>query len=397
MGDEPTVRIEDLLRTSGPLPRLTLRRRLFDLAFALALLLPAFSYIAEDPGGAYLLPRALLVLSTVAACLLLALRRRFPLAVLWGVAVLTIPIVGDLPRVTYYGCVIAAYSAAAYSPYRVPALGSVGLLGLMCWQVTRLGMPTIPQQYVGTMFLALVVLAGIALRMWRSRAEESHAKLLAAEREQAGALRQAVESERARIARELHDVVTHNVSVMVIQAGAARRTMALDPAQAEQALHAVEGAGRTAMAELRHVMGLLAASTDGDTDLAPQPGLDQVRALVDRVRDTGMPVELTVTGTPRPVPAGEALAAYRVVQEALTNAVKHAGGASATVVVTYGEDELRVEVTDTGGRRTTAGGSGRGLLGLRERLAVYGGTLRTGPLLTGDGYRVNAIIPLGTP
>jgi signal transduction histidine kinase len=213
-------------------------------------------------------------------------------------------------------------------------------------------------------------------------------------------LGRATEQERARIARELHDVVTHNVSMMVIQAGAARKVVDTTPDQAREALLAIEAGGRAAMTELRHVMGLLTMDSDGPdpagtTDLMPQPGLDGLPTLIARVRHTGIPVELTTSGRPRPVPPGVELAAYRVVQEALTNTVKHAAGATATVLVEYGADQLRVEVTDTGGAsHSPAGtGNGRGLIGLRERLAVYGGTLRTGPRLRG-GYRVDARIPL---
>ncbi|GJF34746.1 hypothetical protein KNE206_74460 [Kitasatospora sp. NE20-6] len=162
------------------------------------------------------------------------------------------------------------------------------------------------------------------------------------------------------------------------------------------------------MTELRHVMGLLTMTdeeegTDEGADLAhtaavpaPQPGLDQLEKLVGRVRDTGLPVDLTVTGPPRPLPPGVELAAYRVVQEALTDTVKHASGATAAVTVEYGPERLRVEVTDTGGHPGAGAGSGRGLIGLRERLAVYGGILDTGRRLTG-GYRVEALIPLEAP
>jgi signal transduction histidine kinase len=208
-----------------------------------------------------------------------------------------------------------------------------------------------------------------------------------------------MEEERSRIARELHDVITHSVSVMMVQAGAARKVMTMAPERAQQALLAVESGGRAAMTELRHVMGLL--TIDGDdgrrpaaVDLAPPPGLGDVAALAARVRDTGVPVEVRVTGSPAPLPAGVDLAAYRVVQEALTNTVKHAAGAHVEVAVDHGPGVLRIEVADTGGVPTAAArsGSGRGLIGLRERLAVYGGTLDAGRLATG-GYRVRATIP----
>lgn len=162
------------------------------------------------------------------------------------------------------------------------------------------------------------------------------------------------------------------------------------------------------MTELRHVMGLLTMADEGEgtdegtdpadaaAEPAPQPGLAQLETLVGRVRDTGLHVDLTVTGPSRPLPPGPELAAYRVVQEALTNTVKHATGAAAGATVEYGPERLRVEVTDSGGHPGAATGSGRGLIGLRERLAVYGGTLNTGRRLTG-GYRVEALIPLETP
>ncbi|MEV0270466.1 histidine kinase [Hamadaea sp. NPDC050747] len=430
--DELTERIKSALRPSGPVWRMTLRNQLFDIALALLCAFGGLDYVFDKAGDETIVPLpgpdgpvfvhrdgpnlGGLIFVTLLACVLISQRRRFPLAVLWAVGALTIPVIDDIPRVCYYGCVIAAYAAAAYSRYRLPTLVSVGVLALLTWRSTSNGMPSVPDQYVGIVVLAMLVLAGLALRLWRAQNTENARKLAAADEERATALRRAVESERSRIARELHDVVTHNVSVMVIQAGAARRTLDISPEQSRQALLAVEGAGRTAMAELRHVMGLLAPASgmpssgpssslparafgpgEEAPDLAPQPGLDQLETLVGRVRDTGMPVALSVTGTPRAVASGEALAAYRVVQEALTNAVKHASGGAATVSVHYGEEELGIEVTDTGGRSTGDGGSGRGLLGLRERLAVYGGTLRTGPLITGDGWRVTAVIPLGTP
>ncbi|MDD1056840.1 hypothetical protein NMG29_01075 [Streptomyces cocklensis] len=187
---------------------------------------------------------------------------------------------------------------------------------------------------------------------------------------------------------------------MTVQAGAARTVLATEPELAREALLAVESAGRAAMAELRHVMGLLAMTSDPadaeSAELAPQPGLGQVGVLAERVRGTGIPVELAVTGAPVPLPAGVDLAAYRVAQEALTNTVKHASGASVTISVDYLPGEVRIEVADTGGTPSpTAGsGNGRGLMGLRERLAVYGGTLDAGRRITG-GYRVRAVIPVG--
>jgi signal transduction histidine kinase len=418
-----------VLRPSGSLPPLTRRGKIFDVAIVLGLGLaaalagagedqpvrwehqdrppfyveppsphavgePPFLPIEQDQTGWPLV--MLLVLVP------LLLRRRYPLAVLW-IVLATAPAITDFDaalRLSFYACVVAAYSAAVYSPYRIPALASLPFAALLYAQLREEAVPTVPDDSVPFLILIPIAIVADGLRRWKRRADEHRARLSTLEQEQAEALRRAAEHERARIARELHDVVTHNVSVMVIQAGAARKVLDTTPDQAREALLAVEAGGRAAMAELRHVMGLLTMDSDvpdpaAAADLTPQPGLDRLDALVQRVRDTGVKVELTVAGSPRPLPSGVELTAYRVVQEALTNTVKHAAGAAAKVLVDYGTEELRVEVTDTGGATGAAAATGnrRGLIGLRERLAVYGGTLQTKPRVTG-GYRLTAQIPL---
>jgi signal transduction histidine kinase len=335
----------------------------------------------------------------------LVFRRRYPLAVLWAVLGMA-PLVADYHaalRLSFYVCVIAAFTAAVHSPYRVPALASLPVAALLYTQLQEEAVPTVSAGSVPFLIMIPIAVAADGLHRWKRNADEGRARLSALEHEQEEALRRATELERARIARELHDVVTHNVSVMVIQAGAARKVMDAAPGQAREALLAVEAGGRAAMAELRHVMGLLTMDSGGPdpagaAELAPQPGLDRLDALIERVRDSGLPVESTTSGLPRPVPPGVELAAYRVVQEALTNTVKHAVGATATVSVEYGAEVLRVLVTDTGGapRTPAVAGAGRGLIGLRERLAVYGGTLRAERRLAG-GYRVDARFPLRAP
>ncbi|MGW0187579.1 sensor histidine kinase [Streptomyces sp. NPDC003362] len=264
---------------------------------------------------------------------------------------------------------------------------------------------------------AAVVVLGVALVRARRRhrtAIEERGWLL--ERERESAARTAVDAERARIAAELHDIVSHNVSLMVVQAGAAREVLVTMPDEAEAALGAVESAGRTAMTELRHLLGLLAPAQNGDDeplgqDLAPQPGLSRLSSLIDRIAFAGLPVEVRISGEPRPLPTGIDVTAYRIIQEALTNALKHGDGAKAEVTVRYAEHYLRVEVLNTGpsvlsgdasGPRRShpaadqARGAGRGLLGLRERVAVYGGDLDARRRL-GGGYRVRARIPLDRP
>ncbi|WP_338700897.1 histidine kinase [Streptomyces sp. Q6] len=337
------------------------------------------------------------------AYLALALRRRFPLAVLWTAIAATALVPADSPRLTFYALAITVYTATAHSPHRRATLLSLPVAMILvsfAWKTDEGNI--IPDRFAPLLVLLPIALIANGLRTWKQRSTDGASRLAALEREQAEALRAAVADERARIARELHDVVTHNVSVMVIQAGAARTILARNPEGATRALLAVEAGGRAAMAELRHVMGLLTADStaqgDGsDDDLAPQPGLDHIPPLIDRLRQAGLPVELTTTGAADlgAVPPGIALTAYRVVQEALTNTVKHARGARASVIVEHSPDALRVEVTDTGGTPGpgAATGNGRGLIGLRERLALYDGTLHTGARLTG-GYRVEARVPL---
>lgn len=272
----------------------------------------------------------------------------------------------------------------------------------------------------GTAVLVLTV-ALLRTRRRRLRAVGEHGWLL--ERERESAARAAVSAERDRIARELHDIVSHNVSLMVVQAGAAREVLGTMPDEAAAALRAVEDAGRGAMTDLRHLLGLLAPSPSGEdedtaegpdtldatvADLAPQPGLDRLGRLVDRVSFAGLPVEVRISGEPRPLPQGIDVTAYRIVQEALTNALKHGDGGKAEVTVRYADRALRVEVLNTGPSVLTGDatptqprrvlrrhreGTGRGLLGLRERVAVYGGDLDARRRL-GGGYRVRARIPL---
>ncbi|WP_326740485.1 sensor histidine kinase [Streptomyces sp. NBC_01022] len=416
--------IGDARIPNGPPLRPTRRAWQFDVLVALALAIVTVYYGIDNagnivvrevaPGVEYVMARpsgtdglAFMVALAAIASGALAVRRRYPLAVLCVVTAATLATPQSVLRLTFYAFVIAVYSAAVYSPRRVATLAalpvSVVLVGTSGNSVT----PIVPNEYIALLILVPMAVAAIGLRTWKIRTSEGRTRLSALQREQAEALRRAVEHERARIARELHDVVTHNVSVMIIQAGAARKIMNTSPEQAGEALLAVEAGGRAAMTELRHVMGLLTMADESEgangsadladtvAELAPQPGLDQLESLVGRVRDTGLPVDLTVTGPPRPLPPGLELAAYRVVQEALTNTVKHASGATAAVTVEYGPDRLRVEVADTGGHPGAGApaGNGRGLIGLRERLAVHDGTLNTGRRLTG-GYRIEALIPL---
>ena len=195
--------------------------------------------------------------------------------------------------------------------------------------------------------------------------------------------------EQARIARELHDVIAHNVSVMVVQAAAANDVFDSRPDRAREALNAIEESGRKALGELRSLLG----SVREGAEYAPQPGLDRLDELVAQVRTTGLAVAVSIEGEPRELPAGIDLSAYRVVQEALTNTLKHAHASRADVALRYGDHEFDVTVRDDGGGGANGGGSGRGLVGMRERLAAFGGSLEAGPSPAG-GFAVEATFPL---
>jgi signal transduction histidine kinase len=343
--------------------------------------------------------------------------------------------------VTFVAVICAGYSAIAHSRFRNAALLGVPLGGVVLtaayWTVSQAfplgpfsprgqmellitgqgGVTVIPVRghvgpgqsvgpnnaWRGIVVLVLVSLVAIAVIRNAMRAREARARLRA---EHEAATRRAVERERTRIAGELHDVVTHNVSVMIVQAGAARQVLAQSPAEARAAMLAVEASGRAAMTELRHLLGLLSPagpeSGQPDVELRPQPGLAQLRSLVDRVGCTGLPVELHVADdVPAELPPGLDLAAFRVVQEALTNVLKHAGKPPTSISVDCQDGDLLVEVSDVGPPIPAAvpavPGGGRGLIGLRERVAVYGGQLDAGPRPDGGGWQVRARFPVDSP
>ncbi|MFE2871636.1 sensor histidine kinase [Embleya sp. NPDC059259] len=335
----------------------------------------------------------------VLSALPLAVRRRYPLAAFTAVLCAGVAIGEDgASWITVLTCVIGAYSAVVYSRYRVRAVCVLVGAAVLAGVAFRDSAPILPGwSSPGVVLLVAGALAGLVL-FWRRELAASRDRYTRLQQAQEQATRRAVEEERSRIAAELHDVVTHNVSVMVIQAGAARKVMDAAPERSKEALLAVEAGGRAAMAELRHVMGLLAAADhERPDDLEPQPGLDRLDELIERVRAAGTPVRVAMSLPADPLPPGVDLAAYRVVQEALTNTIKHAPGAAASVVLGYADDCLEIEVTDTGGGPggRALDGNGRGLIGLRERLAVYDGELTVGPTLTG-GYRIRARIPWRT-
>jgi signal transduction histidine kinase len=301
-----------------------------------------------------------------------------------------------MPAIAFATAVFAAYSAVAHSRHRNLAVVVVVVITLGVTATFGSTLPNFPHQFTALLAMTPAVAAALGIRKLRSRLTDSTARLRRATEEYEAATVRAVESERARIAGELHDVVTHNVSVMVVQAGAARLAMTSSPAEATDALRAVEDSGRTAIAELRNLLGVL-RPPGAAIALRPQPGLGELEELISRVSAAGLAVDLRVQGTPRPLSPGEDLAAYRVVQEALTNVLRHAGKAATSVLVDWGEN-LVITVSDAGVRapalRAASQQSGRGLLGLQERLSLYGGELDAGPR-PGGGWQVRAVMPVG--
>ena len=327
----------------------------------------------------------------------LVLRRRFPIFVLL-VALAGFLIAGNAANLAALaGGLIAATSVGLDENHPiVGALAAFGVAGAIAAEYGRGTYTTLPVPgwlapflLIGAAFLAGRVVASgqLQLRQQRERAD-------AMEREHAAAIKEATEAERRRIARELHDVIAHSVGVMVVQAGAARHVMDEKPEAARESLLAVETSGHEAMAELRRLLGVLGEAQDGEPPpLAPQTGIENLDALVARVREAGLPVDLKVEGESRPLPPGVDVAAYRIVQEALTNALKYAGGAPTHAVVRYANDAVEIDVIDEGRLHAPSDGIGRGLTGMRERVALFGGTLQTGPQ-EGGGYAVRAHLPL---
>jgi len=295
---------------------------------------------------------------------------------------------------------VALYSAAAYTGQRASLLAAGATVASF---VALYGFKVGPfWASVPFSFLVWLVLIFAGVWMWgryvqvrRAYTAELEARAERAEREREAEARRAVAAERARIARELHDVVAHHVSVTVVQAGAARQVLDSDPDRTRSALVAIEDAGRRALTAMPSLLRAL-RTEDADEARAPQPTLADLDDLVAGVTAAGLPVTLRVQGTRRPLPPSLDLSAYRIVQEALTNSLKHAGPAHAEVVLCYGKDDLEVTVTDDGsasapGRQRRR--SGQGLVGMRERVALFGGELHAGPRPQG-GFAVHARLPL---
>ena len=341
-------------------------------------------------------PRWAAALVAASMSLLLLWRRSHPIAMSLLVVALALPAAALLVDpselvAAFLPLLVLAYGTGAFAEGRA-AHGAFAVLIAGALAVSLLGEhEDAGDVYFPIVILVLCRLAGRTVRLRMRHAAELHeaAALAAEQREQEA--QHAVADERRRIAREMHDVVAHSISLMVVQAGGARRILAADPGRAEQAAARIQAAGSDALAEMDILLGVL----ETDPDAASAPSLDGLRELVERAGDAGLPVTLAVAGTRRPLPAGAELAVYRVVQEALTNAIKHAGGATTQVELEWGDDALVLRVADRGdgGAGPGLSGAGHGLIGMRERIRVYGGDVRSGPR-PGGGFEVLARLPL---
>jgi signal transduction histidine kinase len=367
---------------------------IWDGAFAAAL--AAVAEVEVWSGGSS--SRVLRAVVAVLMTLPLAVRRRSPLPVL--VVVMGASLAQSLinPEADFAGVLIVAiiaavYSAAAYCGRRAAAAGGLVGFAALCGSVHVEGGGFGNYLFAGAVF-AGAWLAGFVLRARHLQTKALEQRTVVLEQEQEARSRAAVAEERARIARDLHDAVAHSVSLIVVQAGAERLALPERASSTRDVLRSIEETGRQALVEMRRLVEML-RKEDEEIALAPQPSLAHLELLVQQVREAGLPVELEVQGEPRALPPGVDLSAYRIVQEALTNALKHAGPARARVTVRYEADRLELDVADDGaGAASSADGGGHGLVGMRERVAVFGGVLEADHRVEG-GYRLRATLPLG--
>jgi signal transduction histidine kinase len=340
-----------------------------------------------------------IAIPTVAVLVLLLLaRRRFPFAAPAAYWLLAMAIsFADGVLLAFIGSlsIVGLASAFLLGNLRNPLKAGAGLIIVLFGIVvvvhnipgeTASDLVFIPLRFV------VAWVAGYALRERAEQAEAAEERAAQAEREREAAARVAVAEERARIARELHDIVAHAVSVMVLQVGAVRHKLPDSLAEDRDALRGVERAGRTALAEMRRLLAAMRREGD-EAELVPQPGLDGLDSLLDEIGRAGLPVGLHVDGTPVPLPRGIDLSAYRIVQEGLTNALKHAHASDADVTVRYRSDELEIEVRDNGHGTATSDGLGHGLIGVRERVKLYGGKMSAGTAVNG-GFVLSTRLPL---
>ena len=383
-------------------PRTAWRRveRYADPALAAALLVFGLVDISRDSGSGFPAPHALDQLFLVLMVVPLAARRRAPLLVLvvvMGAALTWIyalyPLAQQGPFEAFVALIIASYTAAAYTSGReATASAIVVATGVTAGALAgALGGQSAGDYIPFALWIAVAYAIGRLLRRRQLLASSLSDRLENVERERDAHARKAAADERARIARELHDVIAHSVSVMVVQAGGGERVLDDDPQAAREAFGSIRETGIQALVDMRRLLDLLRHDEQTST-LSPQPSIARLGILVDGVRATGLPTSLRVEGAPKPLAPGIELSAYRIVQEALTNVRKHAEATRADVLVSYGSDDVTIEVSDDGVGQSDTDGSGHGLIGMRERASLYGGAIVTGARPEG-GFQVRATLP----
>jgi signal transduction histidine kinase len=359
-----------------------------DALIAAALAIPSLVQVLVAP----IAPRPVGVLIALANTVPIAWRRRYPAAAALTAAAAWCLHTDGYIVLGYVAAFILFYSLGAHAPDRRRVIGvcafaiASGVVG------TTLSHP-VAYEYVTAVFIVIgPALVGRVVRRQQDQSERLRELTAHLERERERTAHAAVAEERARIARELHDVVAHGVSVIAIQADAAEAALDRDPALARRPLATIHASAAEALADMRRLLGVLREDEDGN-ELTPQPGLAQLRPLLERARDAGVDVSLHETGEPRELPASLDLSVYRILQEALTNVRKHAPGAPAAVTLNWQPDALELAVRDRGPGPGVNGTGGHGLLGMRERVKVHGGELRTGRGERG-GFEVVARLPL---
>jgi signal transduction histidine kinase len=339
-----------------------------------------------------------LIPAALATILPLLARRRLPFlapATVLIVAAAVSFVDGNFAPISFsiFISIIAAAFLLGMNADRREALAGVPLIVAVAAIAVRNQPDTSTEE---TLFITLILLCawvgGFALSRRLAEAREAEERATALAAEQTRLAEEAAEEERSRIARELHDVVAHHVSVMTVQAGAVRRLLKPEQEREREALVSVEETGRKALTEMRRLLGVLKEEA-APAPLAPQPGMATLDTLLDQVREAGLPVELSTEGKPVELAPGVDLSAYRIIQEALTNALRHAGPARAWVVVRYGEKNLELEIANDGRSDGNNPAGGHGLVGMKERVAVYGGELESGPR-PGGGFAVRARLPI---
>ncbi len=294
----------------------------------------------------------------------------------------------------FLASIVALYSVAAYGQRRERIVGAAAVAAsLGGYQLAEVLRGNDVAEMPGIWLPYLIAFALGRVRGWQlGESKQLRRRAAELERERDEKARLAVAEERARIARELHDIIAHAISVMIVQARVGRRRLDAETAPPHESFDTIEDTGRQALTEMRRLVGLL-RTEEQQPALNAQPGLGQLGELVDQISAAGLPVEVSLEGEPRELPAGIDLSSYRIVQEALTNALKHAGPATAQVVIAYCEEEIDIEVTDTGSGSGDGGGGGHGLAGMRERVSLYGGEIEAGHH-AGGGFTVRARLPL---